>query len=55
MKNDQKVTVEARRSFLKKARYVAPALILLGSLEASAKPAQTGNNGNSKLVGKGKK
>lgn len=31
-------TVEARRSFLKKAGYVAPALMLLGSLEAHAAP-----------------
>jgi hypothetical protein len=60
--------VESRRKFLKKAAYVAPAVILLGSLDASAKsignPGNSksgkgqpgiGNNGNSKLVGKGKK
>lgn len=38
--------VETRRSFLKKAVYAAPAVILLGSLQAHA-----ANNGNSKLVG----
>lgn len=36
MENTQARNVEARRSFLKKAAYVAPAIVALGALNAQA-------------------
>lgn len=36
MKNEQNIAVESRRGFLKKSVYMAPVIIMLGSLNAYA-------------------
>ncbi|MFA6189061.1 MAG: hypothetical protein WC680_07255 [Sulfuricurvum sp.] len=46
MKNQQNTVIESRRGFLKKSAYMAPAIMMLGSLNAYAN-----SNGDSKGPG----
>lgn len=53
MKPEMEDLVTSRRSFLKKAAYAAPAVVMLGSLTtASAAGGNNGNNGNAYAYGK---
>jgi len=44
MEKDQKNIVDSRRNFVKKTIYVAPALMVLGSLNAHAKSTPDDSN-----------